>query len=105
MNIKAIATIILSTCLVSIAQAGNYSDAVSRGRFCSSMGGMARTVFEARQRGEPKQKYLDLAASAMNTGDRGDAMIRFAIDYGYDQATDGKDAHMKAWANCMDQTY
>lgn len=89
----------------NIALAGTYSDAVSRERFCSSIGGMARVVYEARLRGEPKQKYLDLAASSMNTGDRGDAMIRFAIDYGYDQASDGKDAHMKAWANCMDQTH
>ena len=78
-QIKTIAVIAFSICMTSVAHAGNYSDAASRGRFCSSMGGMARTVYEARQRGEPKQKYLDLAASAMNTGDRGDAMIRLRV--------------------------
>jgi hypothetical protein len=75
---KTITAILLSIGIISAAQAqsGNYSHAASRQSFCSDMGGMARTVYEARQRGERKQKYLDLAAPAMNTGDRADAMIR-----------------------------
>ncbi|HJV26722.1 MAG TPA: hypothetical protein VJ673_13625 [Aromatoleum sp.] len=47
---------------------------------------------------------MRLAAGAMNTGDKGDALSQFAIDYCYDQAADAKDAHMKTWANCMDNT-
>lgn len=103
---KTITTILLTLGVITAAhaQSSRYSNAVARGEFCSSMGGIARVTFEGKQKGDPKEKFLKMAASQLDAGDRSAEMLRFAIDYGYDQAADAKDAHMKAWANCMDRT-
>lgn len=103
---KAIAAILLALGVVTVshAQSSNYKHAASRANFCSSMGGMSRVVYEARMRGEPKEKYLKLAADAMNKGDKADVLVAYAIAYGYDHATSSENAHMTVWAACMDET-
>lgn len=95
---------VLTLSLATAAQAGPYQNAEARQDYCSNLGGMAGAVFQGKQEGKPKQRYLDLAAKQLAENDKNAELIRFAIDHAYDEATDRKSAHMKAWAYCMDRT-
>lgn len=89
----------------SVAYAGNaYQQALARKDFCDHASDAAHLAYLGRVAGDPKQRYEEKFAPEMHTGDRGDAIIRFALDYGYDQALDVKDARMKTWAYCMDHS-
>lgn len=102
-NMKEVAAI-LALSLATAAQAGPYQNAEARQDYCSNLGGMAGVVFQGKQEGKPKQRYLDLAAKQLAENDKNAELVRFAIDYAYDEASDRKGAHMKVWAYCMDTT-
>ena len=56
-----------------------------------------------RVNGSNKQEmFAKMEASGLLNRGKDRIAYRYAFDYGFDQATDAKDAYMKAWANCMD---
>jgi len=90
----------------SVASASDYSSAVARQEYCSNSGEYARMVYDGRISGKAKQVYFDETAhitAGHDDDDRVNRVIAFSINYGYDKATDGKDAYMKSWAYCMDR--
>lgn len=103
---KTITTILLALGIAGAAQAQShdYQHAASRLEFCKNVKGLAGTVYSGRVLGKPKQRYIDLAGDALNKGDGGDAVLRFAIDYAYDKAEGIMDAENTVWARCMDST-
>lgn len=95
--------ILAALCTSQAFAQSSYTHTAAKRSYCSSMGGISRVVFEGKERGDSKEKYLDMSKSMLDAGDRSAEILRFSIDYGYDKATDSQDAHMSAWANCMDR--
>lgn len=97
-----VATLLLSIIVAESAFAGGYSAAVERQEFCDHIGGVSKNVYDGKQAGSTKQHFIDMGARASAVDPTNAKLIKFAINYGYDEATDGKDAYMKSWAYCMD---
>lgn len=105
-QIKTIVTIALSTCIVSTAHAGDYSNAVSDQRQCEALGEMAASTYESRKAVGARKKALE----GTNPSPSDDIYVAEAKKvmyqaqtYALEKARSRKDAYMTAWGYCMDR--
>jgi opacity protein-like surface antigen len=88
--------------MLSGSAMADYSQTVARQRYCTATGRIGAAAYQDRLKGTPKEAIWEKVASGLQKGGKDAETLRFAVNYGYDQAVDGEDAHMKSWANCMD---
>ena len=91
--------LLLALLLISnVASAGDYAEATNTRKLCTSMGAVAGMAFDAKGRGEPIETML---AKSEKYPPKVQKDFKVAAEIGYER-TDKKDAHMAAWASCMD---
>lgn len=84
--------------------AGEYEHQITRREYCENHGRIARLAFQERQKGSSKEVVLEMVKEGFVSGKGGD-FLRYDIDYAFSKADSEKDAFMKGWAYCMDNTH
>lgn len=79
---------------------------LQRQNYCNTAGSIAAFAFDSRVKGTTKGEVYNQTEGLLKafTVSNGGDLARFAIDYGYDKATDANDAKAIARANCMQKT-
>lgn len=87
-----------------IVSAGPYSEAAALQTFCNTVGNIGEHVYTDRhsKHGDAKQKIFNGFAASMGPDARNADVLRFAINFAYDKATDAENARLTTWAYCMD---
>jgi hypothetical protein len=76
------------------AHAGDYSDEYLKEKVCTLVATVGQNSYMKKQSGAPKLDH--------SVDDAWAAMARWAINYGYNKATDPKDAYIASYAMCRD---
>jgi len=79
----------------SAAHAGPFQETMLKVDTCHEIGGFAEQFYAMRAAGQPKMPFSD-DGSHMNM------IFRYAVDYAWGDATDGKDANVHVTAKCLD---
>lgn len=98
----------LAFILLSGTALADYSQAVARREYCTTIGKIAEQAYNWRTDKylkRSKQDYLNVWADDLRPGVRNADVTQYAIDYAYDRATDEKNAYMMTWAYCMDNAH
>lgn len=99
-------TILFSLLLAaaSSVSAGEYEHQLSRRKYCEAIAGLAGLAYNSKQDGKPRSYVFDQVKDELAISGKQAEFLRYGINYAYDKADSSKDAFMKAWANCMDNT-